>query len=424
MGLNNFNNRNIAQNSKILNKHFSNLVVLKFYFAVAYFVVSMLFAIILGYESSQIKLLLLLVFNQFLLSFLLYLRSNISGLQLFRTDSIISVLDRLILIAICSVLLFGKVTQTTFRIEWLVYAQTAAYVLTCTVAFFIVVRKVNFFRLKFDKTFCLVILKRSFPFALLTLLQSIYFRVDSVMLERMLENGQTHAGIYAQSFRILDAVSMFAFLFASLLLPMFSRMFKDNVDTNQLLRFSYLLLIVPSLILATSGFFYGNDIMTLFYDAHIQESSKIYVFLMIGFTGIATSYIFGTLLTAKGALTALNTMAAIGLVINIVLNAVLIPRYQGTGAAFSSMVTQLFTALMQVLIAKRICKFKINIHLLLSLIFYVVILVIIGYITKNYIENMLYAFVLMIIVSIIIAFIFNILNIKNMYEIIKHGDIK
>jgi O-antigen/teichoic acid export membrane protein len=51
---------------------------------------------------------------------------------------------------------------------------------------------------------------------------AFYNRIDGVMLERMLDNGQEQAGIYAQSFRILDAASMIAFLFSGLLLPMFS----------------------------------------------------------------------------------------------------------------------------------------------------------------------------------------------------------
>ena len=42
------------------------------------------------------------------------------------------------------------------------------------------------------------------------------------------EFGDYQAGVYAQSFRLLDAGQNFAFLFSVLLLPLFSKMIKDG----------------------------------------------------------------------------------------------------------------------------------------------------------------------------------------------------
>jgi O-antigen/teichoic acid export membrane protein len=52
------------------------------------------------------------------------------------------------------------------------------------------------------------------------------------MLERMLEDGKTQAGIYANGFRFFEAANNIAFLFASLLLPLFSNLLK-NVKTYE-----------------------------------------------------------------------------------------------------------------------------------------------------------------------------------------------
>ena len=49
---------------------------------------------------------------------------------MFKTDSVLSVLDRLLMILFCSILLWGHITATKFRIEWFVYSQTAAYGIT------------------------------------------------------------------------------------------------------------------------------------------------------------------------------------------------------------------------------------------------------------------------------------------------------
>jgi len=74
------------------------------------------------------------------------MRSNVSGLQMFRTDSFLSVLDRALMIIICGVLLWGNITEEKFRIEWFVYAQTVAYLLTLIVSFVIVFKESSFFQ--------------------------------------------------------------------------------------------------------------------------------------------------------------------------------------------------------------------------------------------------------------------------------------
>ncbi|MBE9492393.1 MAG: oligosaccharide flippase family protein, partial [Bacteroidetes bacterium] len=127
LGITNFNNRNIAQHHQLLNKHFSGILILKLLLAGLYTVITFTIALIINYNSEQLYLLAWVCLNQFLLSFIMYLRSNISGLLMFKTDSFISVLDRMLMILICSIMIWGHITETPFRIEWFVYAQTLAY---------------------------------------------------------------------------------------------------------------------------------------------------------------------------------------------------------------------------------------------------------------------------------------------------------
>ena len=118
LGITNFNNRNIAQNQQLLNKHFSAIVVMKFLLALVYIIIAFGVAFLMKYKADQMRLLVWLAFNQILTSFILYLRSNVSGLLMFKTDSILSVLDRILMILFCSILLWGHITASKFRIEW------------------------------------------------------------------------------------------------------------------------------------------------------------------------------------------------------------------------------------------------------------------------------------------------------------------
>jgi len=421
IGITSFNNRNIAQHNFLLKKHVSNIVGLKFMLAIVYAIFSFGIAAIIGYDKIQFHLLIFLVFNQFLISFTLYLRSNISGLHLFRTDSIISVLDRSFMIIICSVLLFTNVLGGKFSIEWFVYAQTAAYVLTSLITFAIVLGKSGKIKIHFNLKFFLVFLRKSYPYALLILLMSFYNRIDSVLLERLLPDplGKEQAGIYAHSFRLLDAASMFGVLFAGLLLPIFAKMIKQKESVAQMLKLSYTLLIVPAIIIAISSVYYSQEIMSFLITSNTEHSSGILGILMLGFIGIATTYIFGTLLTANGSLKYLNIMAFSGMVLNVVLNMILIPRYYAFGSAYASLVTQIFTAAIQVVLVLVIFKLKPQMKFIIQLFMFVGIVVVFGTLSKN-IENWFWGYLAMISGSVLFAFLLKLFNIKDLYQIIRY----
>lgn len=419
IGITNYNNCNIAKHNFLLSKHLANIVGLKLILAVVYTVFSLTIAFIIGYSKIQFHILFFLILNQFMISLTLYLRSNISALHLFRTDSLLSVLDRFLMIIICSIFLFTNILKGKFDIRWFVYSQTIAYLLTVIITFIIVLHKSGRIKLQFHKKFILVFLRKSYPYALLILLMSLYNRIDSVMLERMLPEpiGKEQAGIYAQAFRLLDAVAMFGALVGGLLLPIFARMIKQKDPVGQMVKLSFSLLIVPAIIISVACALYNSEIMTLLYKSNTRQSSELLGVLMIGFIGIASSYIFGTLLTANGSMKALNIMALCGVILNLTLNLIFIPEYQAYGSAFASVTTQLFTGISQFFIAMHILKLKPGLKYIVKITIFILLVVLTGILSKNsgYWINGLAIFV---IVSLLAAFILKLINIKNLVEIV------
>ena len=297
--------------------------------------------------------------------------------------------------------------------------QTAAYLITALITFFILNSKIEKIKLNLDISFFIVFLKKSYPYALLILLMTFYYRIDSVMIERMLPDGKTQSGIYAQSFRILDAVSMIAFLFATLLLPMFSRMIKSKENVSSLLGLSFKLLIVPAIIFSISSYFYAKQIISLLYTSHIQESAPIFSLLMISFIFISTTYIFGTLLTANGSIKTLNIIATGGVIVNFILNLILIPYYKAYGATIASVLTQVVTALLQVYFALKIFKMKINITDLAKLTVFVLLVAVSCFIFDNINWNWFYEYFIIIFASLIFALLIKLIDVKRILYIVK-----
>lgn len=380
IGITNFNTRNIARHPQLIGKHLPAVLSVKLLLLGLYLMVTFGVGLLLGYHSRQFYLLLLLSFNQFLNSLILYLRSNFEGLLLFKWDSLISILDRLVMIAVCGALLWLP-GHPTFRIEYFVYAQTFAYLLTAAVAFGLLVARTGFMRLRFNRPFTLAILRQSLPFALLVLLMASYNRIDPVLLQRLSPNGlgDYYAGIYAGAFRLLDALTMVAYLVSVPLLPIYSRLTKVGdagqlASTTRLVTSLMLLFSVTAAVTLASS---DKALMALLYTAHTDQLAAVFRVLIYGIIPISMTYVYGTLLTAAGRLRQLNILAACTLLINIGVNLWAIPRWGAVGSAWASVAAQSFMALSQWVVAFRIFRPPLSAGYIIKIVLFT-LLVIVG----------------------------------------------
>jgi len=106
-GIQSFNNRHISQHPQLLPKYFPNLLAIKWLLATVYVTLTMIFAaFVLGYGAEALPLLFILLINQVLVQLILFLRSNISGLGHYRLDSLLSSLDKLLMVVTGGVLIW------------------------------------------------------------------------------------------------------------------------------------------------------------------------------------------------------------------------------------------------------------------------------------------------------------------------------
>lgn len=420
VGIVNFTTRTISQQPFLIQKYFSKVFSLRIFLALIYGVLVLIIGGIIGYNQSEIYLLLWLIFNQILAGFTLYFRSNLTGLLLFKYDSIVSVLDRFLLIIICSILLWGGVTTEPFQIYWFVYAQTFAYGVSAITALIFLLSNQKLKKLNWDKLFSMAILKQSTPYALLILLMTFYYRADSVMLERMLEDGKTQAGIYSNGFRFFEAANNIAFLFATLLLPLFSNLLKNKKPVASLVKIASSILIPGAILVAITCFLFSQQLIDARYINSTFQSGQVFGILMICFVFISTTYIFGTLLTANGNLKTLNKIAFGGVVLNIILNLILIPKYQAYGAAIASLITQGLTTIAQVWLCKSYFNLKMNSSLITRGFIFTAICLALGVILNQEYFNFIPWYGLMAILffsGILFLFVLQIVEIKNVKKL-------
>ena len=431
-GIHYFNNRTIAQQPNLAKKYIPNLLILKGLLAVMFMGMVFLAALVRGFEREVYYLLFFVALNHILISIVAYLRSNISGVGMYRMDSFASTLDKVFLIGICAVLLWANPFSDgkEFQIKWFVHAQNIAWTLTAIFAFVVIYRKVKpSFRWKINWPFLLVILKKSFPFALAVFLMTAYIRFDIVILEWMLPDGRYHAFVYAASYRLLDAFNMIGYLFAGLLLPMFSKLLVPNANRKteiaSLLNFSLGIIWAATLTLAISCFFFQNEIMALMYPLSVNaenveyfgETLGYFILTLVPFSGV---YIYSTLLTANDSLTKMNKLFVLGIIVNVGLNLLLIPSLKATGCAMAAFATHLFVLFGMMWLAKKELHLPIVKNQFLNTISFILVIVLANWLLYHFTEiNWVLKFTAGILSGVLSAFLFQLISIKALLDLVK-----
>jgi O-antigen/teichoic acid export membrane protein len=336
-GLSNMFNRQLALREA---PSFSRLIVLKFLLAFIFLVLYFFICWLTGIKITEVVVLVGIL--QLLTSFLLFFRSIITGNQHFRSDAGISVLDKILMIILCGSLIYlphiGDISLTNF-----LFIQCGCTAFAMTVAFVFATRSMKGHAPGLREFSS--ILKLTYPFILLILLMSMHNRLDGFMLERLHVHGAYEAGVYAAAYRLLDAGNMVGYLAASFLVPFAARNITNRKvisDTTLKLRHGLMLLAISVAII---GYLFADKIYLLLYHKNGDEWKVLGLCLLV-LPAYYLIHLYGSLLTASGAIKKFTVIMLVSVGLNIVFNLFFIPEYGALGCGFSALMTQYFCAVL------------------------------------------------------------------------------
>ncbi len=418
-GIDNYNNRHLAQHEDLLKNYLPNILLLKLGLALSYVALLAGAALVIGYSSEQLYLLSWLGLNLVLISFIKYFRSNISALHYFKIDSLLSALDKVLMIAVIGYLLWFSGSEIT--IKQFVIGQSAAYGITSLVGLIASMILSKGLQFNFSSDTIKEVVKGSWPYALGFFLMSVFNKVDAVMIERMLPNGAEEAGVYASAYRLLDALNMVGFLFAGLLLPLFARMLKQGEAVGPLVDLAFKTIFAIGLIICITSTFFRVPIMEVLYVSTNEHSATVFGILILSFLSVGSWYVFGTLLSANNNLRQLNMLFAICMVLNVVLNYLLIPKYQSVGAAIATLLTQTIVLVAEIVMSKRYLKVNISLSTAGSLLA-LLIFVLLGNLFLSDVFSLWYwNFLFVLTISSIFALIVRSFDARELLASLKQG---
>ncbi len=348
LGTTSFNLRELAVSSSFLNKTLQVLIPLRILLIVLYFFVILIAGKLLGHTSDEFYALILIGFNQILLSWIIFFRSMVAGLHQYKRDSLLSVLDKLLMVLIGAPFLLIPYQKMLINIFTLISIQTAAFVLTISTILVFVRPILKNLSWSPNLKLFLPVLKKALPFAMLTFLMGIYTRVDIVMLEHLLPNGARETNTYAAAYRLLEALNMAPILISGFLLPMLVRAIESKTNVNQLVSVAFIIIGSIGGVAIAISYFNAETLMQLMYPNMGAELISTFKILMLSFFPFCMMFVFGTLLTAAHQINFLNKVSFLGVILNFSMNLYIIPIYGSVGAAYTTLFTQLFVVVFQI----------------------------------------------------------------------------
>jgi len=209
------------------------------------------------------------------------------------------------------------------------------------------------FRLQIDSRFIRKIIKDAAPLALSSIMITVYYNLDMVMLGFM--KTEQEVGIYSAAVKIFLIGNISYDLLLKSFFPVLSKnkstIAKDFYDT---FKSYYFFMICFGIITSISVYFLSNDFILVLYGQAYSSSVLPLKILAVNSMVVCINMIFCNPLIAINRQKEYLIVVTIGAVSNVILNFILIPLYSYTGAALATLISEMLVFISVLFVQKNI----------------------------------------------------------------------
>jgi O-antigen/teichoic acid export membrane protein len=334
LGLSTLLIREVARDKSKASGYIGNMMIIKVFLSfIAYFM--MIIAIELMNYPTDTKIAVYIYGIIMIVGPIGTCRTGFRAFERMEYEALMSILERAIIVTLgIALLLLGY---------GLIGLISAFPVATAVVAF----TSYEIFRKKFAKPvfevnleFWKILIKKALPFSFLLVFGMVYFAIDRVMLSIMV--GDAPTGWYSAAYNLIIALTFIPAAFMGSLLPLASHLFKSSKDMlmnayEKSLRYTFivgfpiaigLMLLSDRVTWTVYGIGYNNSIVAL----RILSWGLLFIFL---------NSVLGTILVATDKEKFYAYVLGATLILNVVMNAVLIPSMMHIGASIATLASEL-----------------------------------------------------------------------------------
>ena len=355
LGLSTLTVREVARHKSLTKKYVGNTTAIKLFLSLFTFLLTVVSVYVFGYSETTIYVVYILTVAYLFNAFSSIFYSIFQSYQKMEYQSVATILNS-------AVMLVG--TFLVIHLGLNVMAFALVYLVANAVNFFyvIVIYAWKFYlpNVEVDIGFWKPTIKEALPLSITSIFAILLFRVDSVMLSVM--KGVEAVGFYNAAYRLMEALIFFPQVYTTAIFPVFSTLYvssKKPLKTAYLKSFKYLTIL--SLPIAVGTTLLAEPIILLLFKSSYSPSVLALQIVVWILPFVFVNYIQGSLLTAMNRQVTVLKITAAALVLNIVMNLILIPIYGFLGAAFVTVISEVFSvALSFYVLSKLVAKVKVH----------------------------------------------------------------
>lgn len=332
---------------------------------------------ILSYFAAILTLLLLYKFSDLLKhqlivfsllvfgisnSLTVFFRSVFRGYEVMKLEGISIVVDRFLVITICSISLIVSPSLNVFII-----CYSSAFLLSMIVTFFLffqhVPNPIPSFNLSSINN---LVLKPGYVFAVMNILLIMRKSFPSLLIEGITDSVQV--GYFNSGFRLLESYLLIPAIFITPIYPLFVRLHsKTRILTKLITNSSRLILLITS-FLVIPIFFFRDQFTLLLYGSEFIEASNTIGILIISMFAMGLTVIFGSLVSASDRQKAANKIIIFEVLLGIIIFSVSINSLAAEGAAIATVIMEILMAGLLIFVSKDMIHVSTILKLILKFI--------------------------------------------------------
>lgn len=183
------------------------------------------------------------------------------------------------------------------------------------------------------------VLKPALPFALMNLFTVIYFRSGTLML-KSLTGQDTLVGHYNAGYRLVESYMLFPTIITTPLYPVLARRLAAGQAVADLVGPAARAVLGITLVITLPLALFRDFFTRLLFGAEFAPAADAVGLVALAMIPVGLTFVYGMLVAAAGRQGRANYWIVGATVVNLGMNAVLIPRWGANGAAATTVLTE------------------------------------------------------------------------------------
>lgn len=333
LGIGSVFQRNISQDMSSAGKNYANALALRIFFSLPISLVISIATVYVTHRKEEIWMFLLACIYTGLTGIFSLVSEGISAIEKFQITFVFSMAQK----TLCLITTFFTLYFTRSLLIMLI-CHDIIFVFLIIAELLYVNKVLCKIKLEIDIVFCKRILKESFPTIFGSAAEYLSLKSDILILTFLI--GETAAGLYSISSNVYIAASFVPLAMAKAATPTFNRMVSNKENVKNLVRKTFQIMTITSVMLILGIFVIGRFGIILLWGNDFEGATDSLRILSISLLFMPANRFLEYMLVGLKRQLLVAKCTIVGAVFNIIANILLVPLIGLNAVAYTTVTTE------------------------------------------------------------------------------------